>query len=92
MICQNDLMAMGAIAALEDSGKKVPQDVSVMGFDDILFAQAWRPAVTTMAVSKHEFGNKAFELLYNHIRQGTPGTYISTPQLKKRESTAQCPR
>ena len=92
VICQNDLMAMGAIAALEDSGRKVPQDISVMGFDDILFAQAWRPAVTTMAVSKHEFGNKAFELLYNNIRLGTPGTYISTPQLKKRESTAQCPR
>ena len=90
VICQNDLMAMGAIAALEDSGRKVPTDVSVMGFDDILFAKAWRPAITTMAVSKYEFGHKAFELLYNNIKKGTPQTHISTLQLKKRESTAAC--
>lgn len=90
VICQNDLMAMGAIAALEDSGKKVPQDISVMGFDDILFAKAWRPAITTMAVSKFEFGYKAFELLYYNIKHGEPSTYVSTLQLKKRESTAKC--
>ena len=91
VICQNDLMAMGAIAALEDSGKKVPQDVSVIGFDDILFAKAWRPAITTMAVSKYEFGYKAFELLYHNIKQGQTATYVSTLQLKERESTARCP-
>ena len=90
VICQNDLMAMGAIAALEDGGKIVPQDVSVVGFDDILFAKAWRPAITTMAVSKFEFGYKAFELLYNNIKKGIPGTYVSSLQLKKRESTAEC--
>lgn len=89
VICQNDLMAMGAIAALEDSGRSVPGDVSVMGFDDILFAKAWRPAITTMAVSKYEFGSKAFEMLYNNIQQGTPGSYLSIPQLMERESTAQ---
>ena len=89
VICQNDLMAMGAIAALEDGGKQVPRDVSVMGFGDILFAKAWRPAITTMAVSKFEFGYKAFELLYNNIKQGTPGTYVSSLQLMRRESTAQ---
>lgn len=91
VICQNDLMAMGAIAALEDSGKKVPTDVSVIGFDDILFAKAWRPAITTMAVSKYEFGYKAFQLLYHNIKHGETGSYVSTLQLKERESTAKCP-
>ena len=88
VICLNDLMAMGAIAALEDAGLKVPEDVSVMGFDDIMFARAWRPAITTMAVSKQEFGKKAFELLYTNIKQGTTGYYVSQLALKERASTA----
>ena len=88
VICLNDLMAMGAIAAFEDAGLNVPEDVSVMGFDDIMFARAWRPAITTMAVSKQEFGKKAFELLYTNIKQGTTGYYMSQLELKERESTA----
>lgn len=87
VICLNDLMAMGAIAALEDSGLRVPEDVSVMGFDDIVYARAWRPAITTMAVAKQEFGKKAFDLLYTNIKQGTTGYYLSQLELKKRTST-----
>lgn len=88
VICTNDLMAMGAISALEDSGLRVPQDVSVMGFDDILFAKSWRPALTTMAVNKFEFGRKAFELLYNNIKNGNTGYYRTQLELKERASTA----
>lgn len=88
IICQNDMMAMGAISALEDAGKRVPDDISVMGFDDILFAKAWRPAITTMAVSKYEFGRKAFELLYENIIQGKPTNHIHRLSLQQRESTS----
>lgn len=87
VICTNDLMAMGAISAFEDAGLRVPQDVSVMGFDDILFSKAWRPAITTMAVSKNEFGRKAFELLYTNIKKGNTGYYLSQLELKARAST-----
>ncbi len=87
VICTNDLMAMGAISALEDAGLRVPEDVSVMGFDDILFADAWRPALTTMAVAKFEFGRKAFELLYNNIKNGNTGYYRTQLELRKRAST-----
>lgn len=87
VICTNDLMAMGAISAFEDAGLRVPQDVSVMGFDDILFAKAWRPAISTMAVSKYEFGRKAFELLYTNIKKGNTGYYLSQLELKTRAST-----
>ncbi len=87
VICLNDLMAMGAIKAFEESGLRVPEDVSVMGFDDIMFARAWRPAITTMAVSKQAFGKKAFELLYTNIKQGTTGYYLSQLELKARAST-----
>ena len=87
VICTNDLMAMGAISAFEDAGMRVPQDVSVMGFDDILFSRAWRPAISTMAVSKFEFGKKAFELLYTNIKNGYTGYYLSPMELRAREST-----
>lgn len=87
VICTNDLMAMGAISALEDAGLRIPQDVSVMGFDDILFAKVWRPAITTMAVSKNTFGRKAFELLYTNIKKGSTGYYLSQLELKARAST-----
>lgn len=86
VICTNDLMAMGAISAFEDAGIKVPADVSVMGFDDILFAKNWRPALTTMSVSKYEFGRKAFELLYNNMKSGNTGYYQSDLELKIRDS------
>lgn len=88
VICLNDLMAMGAISAFQEAGLRVPEDVSVMGFDDILFSQAWRPSITTMAVSKAEFGKKAFELLYTNIQQGTTGYYLNQLELIQRASTA----
>ena len=87
VICTNDLMAIGAISAFEDAGLRVPQDVSVMGFDDILFARAWRPAITTAAVSKYEFGRKAFELLYTNIKKGNTGYCLRQLELKVRAST-----
>jgi len=90
VICTNDLMAMGAISAFEDVGLHVPQDVSVMGFDDILFSKVWRPAITSMAVSKNAFGRKAFELLYTNIKNGSTGYYLSQLELKPRASTGEC--
>lgn len=90
VICTNDVMAMGAVSAFEDAGLRVPSDVSVMGFDDILFARAWRPAITTMAVSKYEIGRKAFELLYTNIKKGHTGYYLSRLELKARASTGIC--
>lgn len=89
VICTNDLMAIGAVSALESAGLQVPQDVSVMSFDDTLFAKAWRPAITTMAVSKPAFGQKAFELLYTNIRRGTTDYYLNPLELKPRASTAE---
>lgn len=88
VICTNDLMAMGAISAFKDAGLSIPKDVSVMGFDDILFSKTWRPALTTMSVPKYEFGKKAFELLYNNMKDGNTGYYQSRLKLQVRESVA----
>lgn len=88
VICTNDLMAMGAISAFKEAGLRVPEDVSVMGFDDILFSQAWRPGITTMGGAKSDFGRRAFELLYTNIQQGTTGYYLNQLELVRRGSTA----
>lgn len=87
-ICLNDLMVMGAISAFRDAGLCVPDDVSVMGFDDIVFSQAWQPGITTMGGAKASFGRKAFELLHNSIRYGTTGYFLNSLELIRRGSTA----
>ncbi len=88
VICTNDLMAMGTVSALLDAGLRVPNDVSVIGFDDITFSGMWRPSLTTLAVSKAELGRRAFELLYSNIKNGNTGYYLSRMELKVRNSTA----
>ncbi len=60
----SDNLALGAMAALRASGRKVPEDVSVVGFDGILtHVAAGLPTVCTMAVPRHEMGLKAAEML-----------------------------
>lgn len=59
IFCANDLAAIGAIRALQEAGKRVPEDVSVIGFDDIPTASLLTPALTTMHVDCNEMGKLA---------------------------------
>ncbi|MGG1691812.1 LacI family DNA-binding transcriptional regulator [Heyndrickxia ginsengihumi] len=63
----NDEMAMGAIKAAKAKGIRVPDDLSVIGFDDIKFASIFEPALTTIAQPTFEIGKKAMELLLKLI-------------------------
>jgi LacI family transcriptional regulator, repressor for deo operon, udp, cdd, tsx, nupC, and nupG len=63
----NDEMAMGAIKAAKSKGIRVPEDLSVIGFDDIKFASIFEPALTTIAQPTFEMGKKAMELLLKLI-------------------------
>ena len=90
VICLNDLMAMGASNALQEHGRRIPEDVSLMGFDGISYSKYWNPPLTTMALQKFSFGAKAFELLYSNIKNGNTGFYLSKLQLVERQSTAPC--
>ncbi|HEY6400698.1 MAG TPA: LacI family DNA-binding transcriptional regulator, partial [Blastocatellia bacterium] len=63
IFCGNDLIAMGAMSALEEAGVKVPEDVSVVGFDDIFFARLARPPLTTVSVPREQLGELAFKAL-----------------------------
>jgi DNA-binding LacI/PurR family transcriptional regulator len=63
IFCGSDLIAMGAMNALEEAGLGVPQDVSVIGIDDISFAFLARPPLTTIRVPREQLGVLAFQAL-----------------------------
>lgn len=88
VICINDLMAVGACKAFTESGLRVPEDVALMGFDDIAFSQYCHVPLTSMALNKIAFGKKAFDLLHNNIKLGNTGFYLNKLNLVERQSTA----
>ncbi len=63
----NDLMAIAAIGALQQAGRRVPDDVSVIGFDDILLAAAVFPPLTTVAQPVADMGRRSVRLLLDRI-------------------------
>lgn len=62
LITHNDMMAIGAINTLWDLGYSVPEDVSVIGFDDVMFAKVCRPSLTTMRYPVDEMAKYAVDL------------------------------
>jgi DNA-binding LacI/PurR family transcriptional regulator len=72
----NDLTAIGVLHRAYDAGLRVPEDLSVVGFDDILLAEYTQPALTTVAVPRQEIGSLAFETLW---------AMMSDPELTGRE-------
>ena len=88
VLCTNDLMAMGAIAALREMKFSVPKDVSVVGIDDIFFAKVFYPPLTTISHASKEYGKKIFEILYaNIMNKSIVRREIVEPELIIRKST-----
>ncbi|MGS2618711.1 LacI family DNA-binding transcriptional regulator [Micromonospora sp. LZ34] len=63
VIAYNDLMALGLLGRLRDRGVRVPQDISVIGIDDIHMAAMSAPALTTVSLAKEQAGRTAVDLL-----------------------------
>lgn len=63
VICANDMLALGALLALRKHGMSVPQDVALVGYDDVDFAQALEPALTSVNQPSFNIGTSAAELL-----------------------------
>jgi LacI family transcriptional regulator len=85
----NDLVAIGLIHGLIGRGIRVPDDISVTGFDDIAFAQFMSPALTTVSVPHEELGALAWERMRALIEGTTPKhDVLLQPRLEVRESTA----
>jgi len=66
----NDLMALGAICAVQDAGLNVPKDVAVVGYDNRDSAHIFRPRITTVSMPVYEMGRTAADLLLRHIKEG----------------------
>jgi LacI family transcriptional regulator len=63
LLCGNDLIALGAISALHDANVRVPEEISVVGCEDVFFARLARPPLTTVGVPREQLGRLAFEVL-----------------------------
>jgi LacI family transcriptional regulator, galactose operon repressor len=89
LVSFNDIAAIGAIRALRDANLRVPEDVSVMGFDDIDAAAYHTPRLTTIRQPLLNMGDSAAHLLLERIRGGkhVPNVFPVSPELIIREST-----
>ena len=82
----NDLMAVGAMAALEESGHRIAEDVAVVGFDDSLIAQTTRPALTTIRQDIMGLGEAVAELMIQKLAGEETFSRILPTELVVRES------
>ena len=94
IFCGSDLIAMGAMKALEEEGVQVPDDVSVVGIDDISFAFLARPPLTTISVPRERLGVIAFEALEKvlKLKRRKGADYYLETELVVRRSTASARR
>jgi DNA-binding LacI/PurR family transcriptional regulator len=93
IFCGNDLIAMGAMSALEEAGVEIPKDMSVVGIDDISFACLARPPLTSIRVPRERVGKIAFAALDKMLqlkRRRGEDYYVET-DLVVRKSTAPAP-
>jgi len=91
----NDISAIGAIRALREAGRRVPEDVSVVGFDDVYAAAFHNPALTTIRQPLWQMGKLAAETLLRRIANGPSAPYPKVvtvePELVIRQSTGKAP-
>lgn len=90
VFCSNDEMAIGAMRALISHGLRVPEDVSVVGFDDIRFARYTSPPLTTVAQPKNALGREAMTMLIELLNdpEVPPRKRVLSADLVVRGSTA----
>ena len=93
LFAYNDMSAIGAIRALQEQGLRVPQDVSVLGFDDIPGAAFHAPSLTTVRQPLNRMGEVAAQSLLDRIegKKEYPHEIAIEPELVTRESTANAP-
>jgi len=89
IVSGNDLIAIGAMSAIHEAGLRVPEDISIIGFDDIWLSGFTTPALTTVTYDKAKLGSRAISLLIDNIenkRPVNPGTEVMDVSLLVRES------
>ena len=95
VLCSNDMTAIGVMRQSYEEKIAIPRDLSVIGFDDIRFAQFILPPLTTVQMSQAELGRLAFRALLSDVQRDAAaphGTeYVLQTSLVLRESTAMAP-
>jgi LacI family transcriptional regulator len=91
IVACNDAVAIGAIRAVKESGLNVPDDVSIIGFDDVELCEHVDPKLTSIKVPKEELGAAAMRILTRFIKTGdhSISTVLIEPLLTQRDSTKQ---
>jgi DNA-binding LacI/PurR family transcriptional regulator len=86
--CENDMIAIGVMRCLQQNGIRVPEDVSVIGLDNIAFGTMTTPQLTTIDQCTYELGALAAELIHHHSHSPTRKhvQLLLEPQLIKRSS------
>lgn len=93
VIALNDMVALGIYAGARDLGLKIPEDLSVTGFDDITLAEVAEPPLTTIQQPAEEIARHAVDRLVHRLREGSelePEHVTLSPKLLVRASTMQC--
>lgn len=87
IFCQNDMMAYGTLNALYQMGLSVPEDISIVGFDDSIYSRIMRPPLTTIRQPYKEMGEMAAGMLLRAIQgEKIKENIIFKPMLVERES------
>jgi LacI family transcriptional regulator len=87
IVCVNDLTAVGALRELRDRGLRVPDDVSITGFDNVKLAQFCDPPLTTVHIPRDEIGRTICECLMNDEKELRAHEFVIDPELVLRDST-----
>jgi LacI family transcriptional regulator len=94
IVAGNDLIAVGAIQKLQELSVRVPQDISIVGFNGMPFSDMFNPPLTTVAIPHKNLGEQAARLLLEEV--GHPGgpkqKVLLTPTLLVRGSTTNAPK
>lgn len=91
VFCASDMVAFGLISGLHEGGLRVPEDISVVGFDDIELAEFYVPALTTIRQDRHRLGARGAEVLLDQLAKGKSQmgrVELIDVSLKVRRSTA----
>jgi len=93
VFCGNDIIAIGAIAAVKEAGYRVGKDISIAGFDDLDMFEAVEPSLTSIRIPGYEMGKQGAHVLIDMIegKIKEPRHYVLETELMKRESTGPAP-
>ena len=89
MVCANDLIALGVLRVLEGRGIRVPDDIALVGYDDVDFAGSLSVPLTTVRQDKYLIGQQAADMLLRELRDENHehSEVLLTPELVVRAST-----